>query len=323
LIRFRLAIGLGISLVTFFSTIGIAQQPAEPIRPEWCRQLPRPEYAKLERVLPDETWFEVYRIRPGVFAIYEPKQFEEVISYLILGEKRALLFDTGLGVGRISATVARLTTLPVTVVNSHTHFDHVGGNAEFHDIWNRDLSFTQQNQRGETNSYSGDALTPGRLCGSLPATLTSKSYSIRPWKSTHTLQDGERINLGGRELEIVFTPGHTPDSLSLLDRDDGLLFTGDTFYQGPIYLFTPETDFDAYTKSVARLVALKPNIKLLLPAHNLPTTEPSYLDHLADAIRQVRRGKAKYVATEGHREYSFDGFSLLLADPEKPSGTVK
>jgi glyoxylase-like metal-dependent hydrolase (beta-lactamase superfamily II) len=318
LIRFRLASCLAISLVTFLSTITFAQQPAEPLRPDWCRQLPRPEYAKLERVLPGEPWFEVYRIRSGVFAIYEPKQFEEVISYLILGEKRALLFDTGLGVGQIGAVVTRLTTLPVTVVNSHTHFDHVGGNAEFHDIWNRDLPFTQQNQRGETSSYSSDTLSPERLCGALPKNRTSKAYSTRPWKSTHTLQDGERINLGGRELEIIFTPGHTPDSLSLLDRDNGLLFTGDTFYPGPIYLFTPETDFAAYTQSVAKLAALEPKIKLLLPAHNVPIAEPPYLNRLADAVQQIHSGKAKYVSIDGHREYSFDGFSILLTDGDKP-----
>ncbi|MGH9557228.1 MAG: hypothetical protein ACRD2Y_15530, partial [Terriglobales bacterium] len=94
---------------------------SEPLRPDWCRQLPRPEYKALERVQLEDGWFEVYRIRSGVFAIYEPRQFEEVISYLIVGSKRGLLFDTGLGVGRISEVVRKLTQLPVTVVNSHTH----------------------------------------------------------------------------------------------------------------------------------------------------------------------------------------------------------
>jgi glyoxylase-like metal-dependent hydrolase (beta-lactamase superfamily II) len=307
------------SLLTFclaaFLPVGsFAQPPAEPLRPEWCRQLPRPEYGKLERVLSDESWFEIYRVQPGVFAIYEPKQFEEVISYLILGEKRALLFDTGLGVGKISATVARLTPLPVTVINSHTHFDHVGGDAEFQEIWNRDLPYTRQNMRGESNVYSRDALAPERLCGALPPGTSSTSYSIRPWKSTHTLRDGERINLGGRELEVIFTPGHTPDSLVLLDRKNGLLFTGDSFYPGPIYLFVPETDFAAYARSVAQLAALEPQTKLLLPAHNVPVAAPFYLKRLADAVQQVQRGKAKSHVAEGHREYSFDGFSLLLSN---------
>ena len=303
-----------ICLAAFLPVASFAQLPAEPLRPEWCRQLPRAEYGKLERVLSDESWFEIYRIRPGVFAIYEPKQFEEVISYLILGDKRALLFDTGLGVGKISATVARLTSLPVIVINSHTHFDHVGGNAEFQEIWNRDLPYTRQNMRGESNVYSRDALAPERLCGALPPGMSSKSYSIRPWKSTHTLHDGEHDDLGGRELEVIFAPGHTPDSLALLDRKNGLLFTGDTFYPGPIYLFVPETDFAAYARSVAKLAALEPQIKLLLPAHNVPVAAPFYLKRLADAVLQVQRGKAKSRVTEGHREYPFNGFSLLLSD---------
>jgi len=306
-IRSRLATALLLVSVAF------AQKAGEPIRPEWCRQLPRPEYKTLERVLGDEAWFEVYQIRPGVFAIYEPKQFEEVISYLILGGKRAVLFDTGLGVGRISTVVARLTPLPITVINSHSHFDHVGGNAEFKEIWNRDLPYTRRNMRGERNIYSRDALAAERLCGTLPPGVTEGSYKIRPWTSHHSLRNGERLDLGGRWLEVIFTPGHTPDSLSLLDRTNGLLFTGDTFYPGPIYLFVPETDFAAYTRSVVRLAALEPRIKLLLPAHNVPVADPINLKKLAAAVEQVNSGQAKGQVTEGHREYQFDGFSLLLS----------
>ncbi|HWZ82163.1 MAG TPA: MBL fold metallo-hydrolase [Terriglobales bacterium] len=302
-----------LGVVAALSVAACAQKSAEPIRPEWCRELPRKEYKGLERVLPDESWFEIYRIRPGVFAIYEGKQFEEVISYLILGEKRAVLFDTGMGIGKISEVVVRLTPLPVTVINSHTHFDHVGGNAEFKEVWNRDLAFTSKNARGQTNVYSQDALAPERLCGPLPVGVKPESHSIRPWKSTHSLRDGEQIDLGGRIVEVLFTPGHTPDSLSLLDSKNGLLFTGDTFYPGPIYLFVPETDFAAYTQSVTRLAALEPQLSLLLPAHNVPVAEPILLKRLAKAVQQVNRGDAKARVTEGHKEYAFDGFSLLLS----------
>jgi glyoxylase-like metal-dependent hydrolase (beta-lactamase superfamily II) len=167
--------------------------------------------------------------------------------------------------------------------------------------------------RGERNIYSRDALAAERLCGKLPPGVNKRSYKIRPWTSSHFLRDGEQLDLGGRELEVIFTPGHTPDSLSLFDHSNGLLFTGDTFYPGPIYLFVPETDFAAYTRSAERLAALEPHVKLLLPAHNVPVAGPIYLRKLAAAVGQVNSGQAKGQVTEGHREYQFDGFSLLLS----------
>jgi glyoxylase-like metal-dependent hydrolase (beta-lactamase superfamily II) len=292
----------------------MAQKPGEPLRQEWCRELPRPQYKALERVGVRSDWFEVYRIRPKVYALYEPHQFEEVISYLIVGDHQALLFDTGLGVASIRDVVAQLTKLPVTVLNSHTHFDHTGGNAEFSDILSEDSSFSHKNAEGQSNIYSRDALMPERVCGTLPPGVRPEAYAIRPWHLTRTIKDGERIDIGGRELEVLFTPGHTPDSLSLLDRRNGLLFTGDTFYPGPIYLFTPETDFAAYVHSVARLAQLAPTLQLLLPAHNVPVATPDSLLRLDDAVKKVQSGSAKFVVTEGHREYSFQGFSLLLSE---------
>jgi len=294
--------------------IGIRQQSGEPLRPEWCRELPRPAYKKLTRVDVRGNWFEVYRIRPDVLAIYEPHQFEEVISYLIVGQRRALLFDTGLGVASIRDVVSQLTALPVTVLNSHTHFDHTGGNFEFSDILNEDTPFSRKNAEGQSNIYSRDALIPERICGTLPIGVRADVYAIRPWNVSHRIHDGEHIDLGNRDLEILFTPGHTPDSLSLLDRPNGLLFTGDTFYPGPIYLFTPETNFAAYVHSVARVATLEPELRLLLPAHNVPVAEPNSLVRLDAAVKRVKSGSAKYTVTEGHREYAFDGFSLLLSE---------
>jgi glyoxylase-like metal-dependent hydrolase (beta-lactamase superfamily II) len=309
----KILLQLVLTAVVVYLPPATAQRKAEPLRPEWCRQLPRPEYTNLERVVLDDPWFEVYRVRPGVFAIYEPHQFEEVISYLVLGDKRALLFDTGLGVGRISGVVARLTQLPFTVLNSHTHFDHVGGNAEFTNIMGEDTSFTRNNAKGQSNAYSQDALAPDRICGTLPEGMRANSYSIRPWHISRSVKDGERIDLGGRQLEVIFTPGHTPDSLTLLDRKNGLLFTGDTFYPGPIYLFTPETDFTAYAISVKRLASLSGDLQLLLPSHNVPAAEPAYLTRLLEAVQEVQSGTVQPKIIEGRREYQFRGFSLLLA----------
>ena len=291
-----------------------SQRPAEPLRPKWCEGMPRPEYKTLQRVDVHSDWFEVYQVQPSVYAIYEPHQFEEVISYLIVGTRRALLFDTGLGVASIREVVTRLTRLPITVLNSHTHFDHTNGNAEFSDVWNENTPFTRANAQTHSSIYGGDALEPERICGMLPAGVRAADYSRRPWRVTHWIHDREKIDLGDRRLQILFTPGHTPDSIVLLDRQHGLLFVGDTYYAGPIYLLTPETDLAVYAHSVSSLVKLMPEVHLVLPSHNLPMASPDVLPRLAAAVREIQSGKATFVVTSGYHEYKFDGFSLLLSE---------
>lgn len=292
--------------VLALSTLATAQ-PAQ-----WCKNLPRLAYAKLDRVAVADSWFEVYKIRTGVFAIYEPHQAEEVISYLIVGTQKALLFDTGMGISNIQAVVTGLTKLPISVVNSHTHNDHVGDNWRFNDIHGMDTDFTRANARGSKEDAQAE-LSPDEICGSLPAGFDSKTYSTKPFHITRWLHDGDKIDLGGRTLQVIATPGHTPDAIALLDQANGLLFTGDTFYLGPIYLFRPETDLDAYVASVQKMALLVPHLQVLLPAHNVPIADPSFLLKIVPAMQQVRHGKVKSVFKDGKREYVFDGFSFLMA----------
>lgn len=277
---------------------------------DWCKKLPRAAYSKLERVPTADPWFEVYKIRPGVFAIYEPHQLEEVISYLILGDDKAVLFDTGMGIGNIQAVVAGLTKLPVSVVNSHTHNDHVGDNWRFSDVYGMDTDFTRANARGSKADAQVE-LAPEEICGGLPAGFDA-AYATKPFRITHWLRDGDKIELGGRTLKVIGTPGHTPDAIALLDEKNGLLFTGDSFYLGPIYLYRPETDLDAYVESMTKLAAMAPRLQLLLPSHNTPAVDPSYLPKVVAAMQQVRSGEVKSVANDGKREYLFEGFSFLM-----------
>jgi hypothetical protein len=192
-----------------------AQAATSNVTPDWCRQLPRPQYKTLERVPSPDDWFEVYRVAPGVFAIYEPHQFEEAISFLILGEKRAALFDTGMGIGDIKHVVQSLTSLPVVVLNSHTHNDHVGDNWEFSDIYGMDTDFTRLNAKGSSADAQAE-LVPGSVCGQLPAGFDAKSYSTRPFHISKWMHDGDTIDLGERVLQVISTPGHTPDAICLL-----------------------------------------------------------------------------------------------------------
>lgn len=285
---------------------------AEATIPQWCRALPRPEYKNLERVPVSDPWFEVYKVAPAVFAIYEPHQAEEIISYLIVGEKRALLFDTGMGISDIRKVTAELTRLPVVVLNSHTHNDHVGDNWRFETVYGMDTEFTRQNARGSREDAQAE-VTPDQICGNLPKGFDPGTYVTRPWKIEAYRHDGDRIDLGGRSLEIIATPGHTPDAISLLDRAHGLLFTGDTYYPAPIWLFRPETDLDAYRASIRRLAALAPQIKLVLGAHNLPVASPSVLPRLVDAFDAVRAGKIPATpASPGKVTYKVDEITFLM-----------
>lgn len=284
--------------------------------PDWCHALPRAEYKSLERVPVSDPWFEVYKVAPKIFAIYEPHQFEETISYLIVGDKRALLFDTGMGIGDLKKVTTQLTRLPIVVLNSHTHDDHVGSNWQFDTIYSMDTPFTRKNAQGSREDAQAE-VAPGEICGDLPAGFDPKTYVTRPWKITSFVHDRDRIDLGGRSLEIIATPGHTPDAISLLDRANGLLFTGDTYYPAPIWLYRPETDLDAYGRSIRLLAALTPQLKLVLGQHNIPVASPSVLPRLVAAFDAVRSGKVPHTsAGPGQVIYTVDGFSFLMRAPE-------
>jgi len=306
----RCAISALIFVCSIFSAPARAQSQTE--KPEWCKPLPRPEYAQLKRILPDEPWFEVYKVAPGTFAIYEPHQSEEVISYLIVGQKQALLFDTGMGIANIHKIVSRLTSLPVVVINSHTHDDHVGGNWQFSSIFGMDTAFTRENAKGSTADAQAE-IAPGEICGELPKGFDPKAYRTKPWHVSFFIHDGFRIKLGGRTVEVIATPGHTPDAIALIDRENRLLFTGDTYYPAPIWLYRPETDLAAYEKSIARLAALAPEIKTVLGAHNIPVASPDVLPALVQAFAELQAGKGTCKPEGTNKKMcAVDKFSFLL-----------
>jgi glyoxylase-like metal-dependent hydrolase (beta-lactamase superfamily II) len=281
----------------------------------FCQRLPRPAYAAFQKHPASDDWFDVYEVEPGIFAIYEPAQWQEVISYLIMGKDNALLFDTGNGIGDIREVVDRLTNRPVTVLNSHTHFDHIGGNNQFSQILSVSTAFSVVNSQGLDNQMVKTEASPAALCHGLPPGVTQADHRILPFTITGQVQEGTIIDLGTRKLEVLRVPGHTDDAIALLDREAGFLWTGDTFYEGPIWLYFPETDLAAYRQSIARLAALAPALKALFPAHNTPRASPDLLIETHKAFEQVIGGKAIATPTwEGVVTFEFNGFGFLMRE---------
>src|SRR6185295_1021117 len=132
---------------------------------------------------------EVYRILPGIFAIYEPGQWEEVISYLIVGTQKSLLFDTGLGIGDIKKLVGEIGSVEPLVINSHTHYDHIGGNFQFHEIYGIDTEFSQLNSKGIPYDEVKEFVSDEWIHGQTPAGFVANQYHIKPYNITKILKD--------------------------------------------------------------------------------------------------------------------------------------
>jgi glyoxylase-like metal-dependent hydrolase (beta-lactamase superfamily II) len=201
------------------------------------------------------------------------------------------------------------------VVNSHTHYDHVGGNYQFHTIYGTDTDFTKENARGRTHAQVAEFVGEGWIWKPTPPGFSKDSYRGEPFEIAKTLHEGEVIDLGGRKLEVLLTPGHAPDSLCLLDRENRLLFTGDTFYPAVLYAHLPGSDLQTYRKTAERLAALAGSVDYLLPSHNEPLVPAGALLRMRDAFDSILSSEAGFVVTDGAREYRFDGFSILTPDP--------
>jgi len=280
----------------------------------WPDVLPRAGNRRLEKLESVSPWFEIYTVSEGVFAVLEPSHTEEVMSYLILGNERAVLLDTGMGIGNIQTEVERLTDLPVIVVVSHGHYDHIGDNHRFREGWafDNDIEVARIEQ-GKTREACVEYMEPG-LYLELPPGFDPATYEIRPSRVTRRLQHLEVIDLGGRSLTVHHTPGHTKGSICLMDSRDNLLFTGDTFYPGMMFAHFEDSDFAAYQKSIYYLMDLLPRVNHLCPSHNEAYVDKTVLVRVQAAFEQIIDETAPFEADGNVRTYRFDGFGLMVPE---------
>ena len=325
-----ISILLIIAVLCVYPTSAMAEAPDGALIPEtnlteaqesWIWQLRQyaPYWERFQTVeLPDQSWFRVYALPGNVYALFENRQSELVISYLILGEKSALLWDTGLGIGDLRACAEALTKLPITVLNSHNHPDHIGGNARFDRVMCYDIdSAVERLTRGYSHEELEGFIVPEEIIEP-PSGFPGDSFCIAGKAPTATVKDGQKIDLGNRELEVIYTPGHNSSCITLIDERNGLLFTGDTWYPGPLYAFNDDSSMADYLESMRKIenVIREKNIRWVYCSHNaiLPDTEPVF--ETTDFLEDVIKGKLAYTVEDGLRFYELNELISIYVSEE-------
>lgn len=255
-----------------------------------------------------DDWFTVEEIAPGTFAIGEPRYYQQNFSYLIIGSERAVLFDAGPGMRDLRPVVRSLTALPVLFVPSHFHYDHVGNQITFEDVAVIDLPGLR--------SRAPDGRLEFAWFEHLGA---AEGVDAAPLEIDRWLKPGEEIELGGRELEVLYTPGHTPDSISLLDRAARLLLTGDFLYPFELYAFLPNSSLGDYQRAADRVLATVPDDARLFGAHRegppgAPRMAMDDVRDLASTLRALSEGEIEGTDVYPVR-YRVNDRLDLLAEP--------
>lgn len=206
-----------------------------------------------------EDWYSVRRLDDDVTYICEPhiQEFYRCNIWHVRGRDRDMLVDSGMGVVSLREWVPLVTERELIAVASHTHFDHIGCHHEFecravHSA-EADLLADPTRENTLADPYVTDdifdALPPEPYC--------SKCYAVKRAPTTRLLEDGDMIDLGDRQFEVIHTPGHSPGGIALYEKATEILFSGDILYDGPLIEDTYHSNADDYLASMERLLTLK------------------------------------------------------------------
>ncbi len=225
-----------------------------------------------------DDWFTIEEIAHRTFKISEPRFYLQNNSYLLLGESDALLFDTGSGKRDISPLVFSLTDMPLMVLPSHAHSDHLGSIHKFEQIILADLLINRKNTRG--NIFK-------------PSYIMYCDFPRRPQIPISKWIDPQKtIDLGNRSLRIIPVPGHSLDSIALLDEQNKMIFTGDFLYKGNL-IASLGGSVASYLSSTQKLIAATKGDELLFPAHYTTGLKWENLADLQEALRGIIAGQIK------------------------------
>ena len=249
-----------------------------------------PKPVKIARGRMFDDYWSVETVGPDTYALGEPRYYQQNYSYLLVGKTRALMFDAGSGTRNILPVIRSLTALPVTVIPSHLHFDHTGGIEPFTSVAMLDLP----RLRAETHK---GVFRPSRYeFVGMGDHMTAPDIRVTEW-----VRPGGVIDLGERRVQVLSTPGHTPNGVSVYDGARRLLFTGDYIYTTTLYAFEPGASLSAYARTARTLLATLPRDTTLWTAHCCRHGEEAAapwlrMGDLADLLRALdlrERGELK------------------------------
>ncbi len=233
-----------------------------------------------------------YTIQLVADHIYAIDEYGIDIMYLVEGSSRAMLVDTGAGVGPLKETAAQLTDRPVFVANTHGHIDHATGNHEFDEVylnpedqWMQEPPYmTEEHWKSFCAKTMQDPFyTGGDLSGK----------TLHAQKPPKELTEGMRFDLGDREFEAIGISGHTPGSMAFLDSRNRILIAGDSIVSTPILIFDAySTSVRAYCDDLKKLAAREAEFDLILPGHFLRPIGKKYLFDLIACAEDILAGQA-------------------------------
>jgi glyoxylase-like metal-dependent hydrolase (beta-lactamase superfamily II) len=224
-----------------------------------------------------DSWYARTNFAQGVTRILEPHvdRLEQANIWHVKGRDRDLLIDSGMGIVPLRASFPDLFSeaREIVAVATHTHMDHIGATHEFAHRWvhaaeaddmaNPSGSFISlvcadfDPAMKEAFVRAGYAPLGEYLIDALPyGGYDPRSYRLKGAAPTRLLGDGDVVDLGDRQFEVIHVPGHSPGSIALWEAATGLLFTGDLVYDGPLIYEGPDMDLETYARSIRKLMKL-------------------------------------------------------------------
>ena len=219
----------------------------------------------------ENRWFERKRIDDDITLIWEP-YVDPLIRcniWHVRGRDRDMLIDTGLGIASLRNASQDIFDKRLMAVATHTHFDHIGGMHEFDErvVHQSEAAIMTDGSspmmlracdfsKAELNELSdlGYPVERDELITAVPeAAFDIAAHTTKPAPSTWSVREGDRIDLGNRNFEVMHLPGHSPGSIGLWEKATGTLFSGDAVYDGALLTNFPGANLDDYVHTMQRL----------------------------------------------------------------------